>query len=52
MLESTAQKMRILKSGENVMMPMPDLDRAKIDAHSLHAVYLEDYSKGQFKLGT
>ena len=53
MLESTAKKMRILKSGENAMMPVRDLDRAKIDAiaHSLHAVILEKYSNGQFKLG-
>ena len=41
-----------VKPGDNVMVSVPDLDRAKIDAHSLHAVYLEDYSKGQFKLGT
>ena len=53
MLESTAKKMRILKSGENVMMPVRDLDRAKIDAiaHSLHAVILDEYTNGQFKLG-
>ena len=37
MLESTAKKMRILKSGKNVMMPVPDLDRAKINAHSLES---------------
>ena len=29
---------------------MPDLDRAKIDVHSLQIV--EEYSNGQFKLGT
>ena len=53
MLESTAKKMRILKSGKNVMMPVPDLDRAKIDAiaHSLYAVILDEYTNGQFKLG-
>ena len=53
MLESTAKKMRILKSGENVIMPVRDLDRAKIDAiaHSLYAVILDEYTNGQFKLG-
>ena len=53
MLESTAKKMRILKSGENAMMPVRDLDRAKIDAiaHSLYAVILDEYTNGQFKLG-
>ena len=30
----------------------PDLDRAKIVAHSLHIVIIEEYSNGQFKLGT
>ena len=33
-------------------VPVPDLDRAKIDAHSLHIVILVEYSNGQFKLGT
>ena len=32
-------------------MPVPDLDRAKIDAHSLHIVIVEEHSNGQFKLG-
>ena len=48
MLESTAKK---IKSGENVMVPVPDLDRA-IDAQSLHAAILEEYVNGQFKLRT
>ena len=42
------------KPGDNVMVlmvPVPDLHRAKIDAHSLHAVIVEEYSNGQFKLG-
>ena len=34
-----------------LMVPVPDLHRAKIDAHSLHAVIVEEYSNGQFKLG-
>ena len=33
-------------------VPVPDWDRAKIDAHSLHIVIVEEYSNGQFKLGT
>ena len=37
--------------GDNAMVPVPDLDRAKIHAHSLHAVVVEEYSNGQFKLG-
>ena len=36
----------------NVIMPVPDLGRAKIDAHSLYAVIVKEYSNGQFKLGT
>ena len=35
-----------------LMVPVPDLHRAKIDAHSLHAVIVEEYSNGQFMLGT
>ena len=38
MLETAAKKITIVKSGDKVMVPMPDLDRAKINAHSLHAV--------------
>ena len=33
-------------------VPVPDLDRTKIDAHSLHIVIVEEYINGQFKLGT
>ena len=39
-----------VKPGDNVMVP--DLDRAKIDARSLHAVIVDEYSNDQFKLGT
>ena len=40
-----------VKPGDNVMVSVPDLDRVKIDARSLHAVIVEEYSNGQFKLG-
>ena len=33
-------------------VPVPDLDRAKINANSLHIVIVEEHSNGQFKLGT
>ena len=52
MLESTAKKIKIVKPGDKVTVPVPDLDRAKIDAHSLHAVIVEEYSNVQFMLGT
>ena len=32
-------------------VPMPDLDRAKIDAHR-HIILVKEYSNGQLKLGT
>ena len=38
MLEPAAKKIKIVRPGGNVMVIAPDLDRAKIDAHSLHAV--------------
>ena len=37
-LRTAAKWIKIVKPGDNVMVPMPDLDRAKINAHSLHAV--------------
>ena len=52
MLETAAKKIKIVRPGGNVMVIAPDLDRAKIDAHSLHIVIVEEYSIGQFKLGT
>ena len=33
-------------------VPVPDLDRAMIDAYSLNADIVEEYSDDQFKLGT
>ena len=49
-METKAKKIKIVKPGDNVMVPVPDLDRAKINAHSLHAIIFEEYSDGQFKL--
>ena len=46
------QDRQIVKPGDNVMVSVPDLDNAKIDSHSLHAVLFEKYSKSQFKLRT
>ena len=43
--------MKIIQKGDNVMVPVPDLDRAKINTHSLHAIIVEEYNNGQFKLG-
>ena len=36
-----------VKPGDNVMVSVPDLDRAKIDARSVHAVIVEEYSNDQ-----
>ena len=44
--------MKIFKPGDNVMVPVPDLDRTKIDAHILPVLIVEEYSNGQLKLGT
>ena len=40
------KKMKIVKPGDNVMVPMPDLDRTKIDAHILPVLIVEEYSNG------
>ena len=57
-METAAEKIKIVKPGDSVMVPVPDLDTVqctvdggKIDAHSLHAVIVEEYSNGQFKMG-
>ena len=39
MLETAAKKIKIVRPGDNVMVTVPDMDRAKIHAQSLHAVY-------------
>ena len=39
MLETAAKKIKIVRPGDNVMVTVPDMDRTKIDAQSLHAVY-------------
>ena len=51
-METAAKKIRIVKPGDNVMVPVPFLDRAMIDAYSLAAVIVAEYSIDQFKLGT
>ena len=38
--------MKIVKPGDNVMVPVPDLDRTKIDAHILPVLIVEEYSNG------
>ena len=40
------KKMKIVKPGDNVMVPVPDLDRTKIDAHILPVLSVEEYSNG------
>ena len=39
MLETAAKKIKIVRPGDNVMVTVPDMDRAKIHAQSLHALY-------------
>ena len=39
MLDTAAKKIKIVIPGDNVMVTVPDMDRTKIDAQSLHAVY-------------
>ena len=39
MLETAAKKIKIVRPGDNVMVTAPDMDRAKIHAQSLHALY-------------
>ena len=46
-METAAKKIKIVKPGDNVMVPVPDLDREKINAHllilvTLHSDDIED----------
>ena len=46
-METAAKKIKIVKPGDNVMVPVPDLDREKINAHllilvALHSDDIED----------
>ena len=50
MLATAAKKIKIVRPGGNVMVIAPDLDRAKIDAHSLHAVY-QNFTKNWQNFG-
>ena len=50
-METAAEKIKIVKPGDSVMVPVPDLDRAKIDAHR-HIILVKEYSNGQLKVGT
>ena len=47
MLETAAKKIKIVRPGDNVMVTVPDMDRAKIHAQSLHALY-ENLKKKDF----
>ena len=38
----SAKKIKIIRPGDNIMVTVPDLDRAKIDAHSLHILIVEE----------
>ena len=48
-METAAKKIKIVKPGDNFSfrVPVPDLDRAEINAHSLHAITVKEYSNGQ-----
>ena len=50
-METAAKKNKIVKPGDHIIVPLPDMDWAKIDAHSLHAVIVEENNNGEFKLG-
>ena len=51
-MEIAAKKVKVVNPEDNVMVPVPGVDRAKIVAYSLYAIIFEEYSNGQFKLST
>ena len=52
MLSNTAKKVKVCEVGDAVMVPVPSVDRGKIDQPHLPAIIMEDTGMGQFKLGT
>ena len=52
MLVNTSKKVKLVEAGDAVMVPVPAVDRGKIDQPHLPAIVLRDEGFGQYKLGT
>ena len=52
MLSKSAKKLKVVVVGDNVLVPVPNVDRAKIDHPNLLAVVMEEKAEGLYRLGT
>ena len=52
MLTKSANKLKVVVVGDNVLVPVPNVDRAKIDHPNLLAVVMEEKAEGLYRLGT
>ena len=52
MLTKSAKKLKVVVVGDNVLVPVPNVDRAKIDHPNLLAVVMEEKAEGLYRLGT
>ena len=52
MIENTRKKLKVVDVGDTVMLPIPDVDKGKIDQNQLPAIIMEVTDSGMYKLGT
>ena len=52
MIENTRKKLKVVDVGDTVMLPIPDVDKGKIDQNQLPAITMEVTYSGMYKLGT
>ena len=52
MLSKSAKKLKVVGVGDNVLLPVPNVDHAKIDHPNLLAVVMEEKAEGLYRLGT
>ena len=52
MIQNTQKKLKVVEVGDTVMIPVPDVDKGKIDQNQLPAIIMEVNDSGNYKLGT
>ena len=52
MLSKSAKKLRVVVVGDNELVPVPNVDGAKIDHPNLLTVVMEEKAEGLYCLGT
>ena len=52
LIENTRKKLKVVDVGDTVMLPVPDVDKGKIDQNQLPAIIMEVTDSGMYKLGT